>query len=45
MAMPNIGIFIFLEIITVFFIPVNWLPNENLASPVDTMVTYLLLEL
>jgi len=42
MVMPNIGAFIAWGLITAFFIPTGWLPNENLASLVGPMITYLL---
>jgi PTS system mannitol-specific IIC component len=42
MIMPNIGAFIAWGLITAFFIPTGWLPNEKLGSLVDPMITYLL---
>ncbi len=42
MVMPNIGAFIAWGIITALFIPTGWTPNENLASLVGPMITYLL---
>ncbi len=42
MVMPNIGAFIAWGLITAFFIPTGWLPNEKLASLVGPMITYLL---
>lgn len=42
MVMPNIGAFIAWGIITALFIPTGWLPNEELASLVGPMQTYLL---
>ena len=42
MVMPNIGAFIAWGLITAFFIPTGWLPNETLASLVGPMITYLL---
>ena len=42
MVMPNIGAFIAWGFITALFIPTGWLPNENLASLVGPMITYLL---
>jgi len=42
MVMPNIGAFIAWGLITALFIPTGWLPNENLASMVGPMITYLL---
>lgn len=42
MVMPNIGAFIAWGLITAFFIPTGWIPNESLASLVGPMITYLL---
>lgn len=42
MVMPNIGAFIAWGLITAFFIPTGWTPNEALASLVDPMIKYLL---
>ncbi|PUU94808.1 PTS mannitol transporter subunit IICBA [Halanaerobium sp.] len=42
MVMPNIGAFIAWGLITAFFIPTGWVPNEGLASLVGPMITYLL---
>ncbi|KXS50229.1 MAG: PTS system, mannitol-specific IIA component [Halanaerobium sp. 4-GBenrich] len=42
MVMPNIGAFIAWGLITAFFIPTGWIPNEGLASLVGPMITYLL---
>ncbi len=42
MIMPNIGAFIAWGLITALFIETRWLPNENLASLVGPMITYLL---
>ncbi len=42
MVMPNIGAFIAWGLITAFFIPEGWLPNEGLASLVGPMITYML---
>lgn len=42
MIMPNIGAFIAWGIITLLFIPTGWTPNDNLASLVGPMITYLL---
>ena len=42
MIMPNIGAFVAWGLITSLFIPVGWLPNENLAKLVGPMITYLL---
>lgn len=40
--MPNIGAFIAWGLITAFFIPTGWIPNELLGSLVDPMIKYLL---
>ncbi|BCY13547.1 PTS mannitol transporter subunit IICB [Actinoplanes sp. L3-i22] len=42
MVMPNIGALIAWGLITALFIPVGWIPNENLAQLVDPMIKYLL---
>jgi PTS system mannitol-specific IIC component len=42
MVMPNIGAFIAWGLITAFFIPTGWMPNEKLGSLVGPMLTYLL---
>ncbi|MGX7349507.1 PTS mannitol transporter subunit IICBA [Dolosicoccus paucivorans] len=42
MVMPNIGAFIAWGVITALFIPDGWLPNEEFASMVGPMITYLL---
>jgi len=42
MVMPNIGAFIAWGLITAFFIPTGWIPNEGLASLVGPMITYML---
>ncbi|MBN2499843.1 MAG: PTS mannitol transporter subunit IICB [Anaerolineales bacterium] len=42
MIIPNMGAFIAWALITALFIPVGWLPNENFASLVGPMITYLL---
>lgn len=42
MIMPNIGAFIAWGIITALFIPTGWTPNEQLATLVGPMITYLL---
>lgn len=42
MVMPNIGAFIAWGIITALFIPDGWLPNEDLATMVGPMLTFLL---
>jgi len=42
MVMPNIGAFIAWGLISAFFIPTGFFPNENLAKLDDPMVTYLL---
>jgi mannitol PTS system EIICBA or EIICB component len=42
MVLPNIGAFIAWGLITAFFIPTGWIPNETLASLVDPMIFFLL---
>ena len=42
MVQPNIGAFIAWGLITAFFIPTGWFPNETLAKLVSPMLTYLL---
>ncbi len=42
MVLPNIGAFIAWGLITAFFIPTGWIPNETLAKLVGPMITYLL---
>lgn len=42
MVMPNIGAFIAWGLITAFFIPTGWWPNEDLAKLVGPMITFLL---
>ncbi|WP_245802209.1 PTS mannitol transporter subunit IICBA [Corynebacterium pacaense] len=42
MIMPNIGAFIAWGLITAFFIPAGWTPNEQIGTLVGPMVTYLL---
>ena len=42
MVMPNIGAFIAWGLITAFFIPKGWTPNETIAELVGPMITYLL---
>jgi PTS system mannitol-specific IIC component len=42
MVMPNIGAFIAWGLITAFFIPTGWIPNEKIAVMVGPMLTYLL---
>lgn len=42
MVMPNIGAFIAWGLITAFFIPTGWWPNESLAELVGPMIKYLL---
>lgn len=41
MVIPNIGAFIAWGLITAFFIPTGWIPNEHLAKLVGPMITYL----
>ncbi|MBN1243452.1 MAG: PTS mannitol transporter subunit IICB [Spirochaetales bacterium] len=42
MVMPNIGAFIAWGLITAFFIPTGWIPNEGFAKLVGPMISYLL---
>src|SRR5438132_725965 len=42
MVIPNIAAFIAWGLITAFFIPTGWTPNENLAKLVGPMIVYLL---
>lgn len=42
MVMPNIGAFIAWGIVTAFFIPTGWIPNEKLNELVGPTLTYLL---
>lgn len=42
MVMPNIGAFIAWGLITAFFIPTGWIPNEYFAKLVSPIITYLL---
>ncbi len=42
MVMPNIGAFIAWGLITSFFIPTGWIPNETFAGLVGPIITYLL---
>ena len=42
MVMPNIGAFIAWGLITAFFIPTGWVPNERFATLVGPMINYLL---
>src|SRR3989442_7898390 len=42
MVIPNMGAFIAWGLITAFFIPTGWTPNETLAKLVGPMITYLL---
>ena len=42
MVIPNIGAILAWGLITAFFIPTGWLPNENLGKMVGPMITYLL---
>ncbi len=42
MVMPNIGAFIAWGLITALFIPAGWFPNEQLATMVGPMLSYLL---
>jgi PTS system mannitol-specific IIC component len=42
MVIPNIGAFIAWGLITAFFIPTGWTPNEDLAELVGPMIFFLL---
>ncbi|WP_081915181.1 PTS mannitol transporter subunit IICB [Anaerosalibacter massiliensis] len=42
MVIPNIGAFIAWGLITAFFIPTGWFPNEQLGSMVQPMIRFLL---
>jgi PTS system mannitol-specific IIC component len=42
MVMPNIGAFIAWGLVTAFFIPTGWTPNENLVQLVGPTINYLL---
>jgi PTS system mannitol-specific IIC component len=42
MVLPNIGAFLAWGLITAFFIPTGWVPNENLAKLVGPILSYLL---
>lgn len=42
MVMPNIGAFMAWGLITAFFIPDGWLPNEAFAQLVEPMIRYLI---
>src|ERR671910_1280095 len=42
MVIPNIGAFIAWGLITAFFIPTGWIPNEDLGQLVGPMIFYLL---
>jgi len=42
MVIPNIGAFIAWGLITAFFIPTGWTPNEKLAELVGPIIVYLL---
>ena len=42
MIMPNIGAIIAWGLITAFFIPVGWTPNEKIATMVGPSINYLL---
>ena len=41
-SIPNIGAFIAWGLITAFFIPTGWIPNEDLAQLVGPMIFFLL---
>lgn len=42
MVIPNIGAILAWGLLTAFFIPTGWTPNEKFASIVGPMITYLL---
>ena len=42
MVMPNIGAFIAWGLLTAFFIPTGWIPNEYLGALVGPTITYML---
>ena len=42
MVIPNIGAILAWGLITAFFIPTGWIPNETFAKIVGPMITYLL---
>src|SRR6185295_864624 len=42
MIIPNLGAFIAWGLITAFFIPTGWTPNDTLAKLVGPMIVYLL---
>jgi PTS system mannitol-specific IIC component len=42
MVIPNIGAFLAWGLITTFFIPTGWIPNEDLAQLVGPMIFFLL---
>lgn len=42
MIIPNMGAFIAWGLITAFFIPTGWIPNEKFAELVGPMIVYLL---
>ena len=42
MIMPNIGAIIAWGLITAFFIPDGWIPNEKIATMVGPSIIYLL---
>jgi PTS system mannitol-specific IIC component len=42
MVIPNIGAFLAWGLITAFFIPTGWIPNEDLAQLVGPMIFFLL---
>ncbi|HLF87543.1 MAG TPA: PTS mannitol transporter subunit IICB [Anaerolineales bacterium] len=42
MVIPNIGAFLAWGLITAFFIPTGWIPNETFAKLVGPMIVYLL---
>ncbi len=42
LVIPNIGALLAWGLITAFFIPVGWLPNEKFSALVGPMITYLI---
>ncbi|QIK68634.1 PTS mannitol transporter subunit IICB [Nocardioides sp. HDW12B] len=42
MVIPNVGAFIAWGLLTALFIPTGWLPNADLAKPIEPMILYLL---
>ena len=42
MVIPNVGAFIAWGLLTALFIPTGWLPNADLATPIEPMILFLL---